>query len=57
MSRDLEWRELPGAALVATGLVTLIHLTPPSLFLGVDWLQLHLPARQYLAAADETAAA
>jgi hypothetical protein len=49
LSRDLEWRDLPGAALAATGLVTLIHLTPPTLFQGVDWLQLHLPARQYLA--------
>jgi hypothetical protein len=49
--RSLEWRELPGAALAATGLATLIHLTPPSLFRGVDWLQLHLPARQYLAEA------
>jgi hypothetical protein len=47
-----EWRrELLGAGLLATGLVTLIHLTPPTLFRGIDWLQLHFPARQYLAEA------
>ncbi len=45
------WRELPGAALAATALVTFIHLTAPTLFRGVDWLQLHLPARHYLAEA------
>lgn len=45
------WRELAGAALASAVLVTLIHLTEPSIFMGVDWLQLHLPARQYLAEA------
>ncbi len=40
-----------GACLAGSVLVTLVHLTPPTLFEGVDWLQLHLPARQYMAAA------
>jgi hypothetical protein len=44
-------RELAGATLAATSLVALIHLTPPTLFEGVDWLQLHLPARHYMAEA------
>jgi hypothetical protein len=39
-----------GAALAATSLVALIHLTPPTLFEGMDWLQLP-PARQYMAEA------
>jgi hypothetical protein len=41
-------REVGAAVLLATSLVALIHLTPPSFFGGVDWLQLHLPARQYM---------
>jgi hypothetical protein len=44
-------RELAGAALVGTGLTALIHLTSPSLFGGLDWLQLHLPARHFMAEA------
>jgi hypothetical protein len=44
-------REALLASLAATTLVSLIHLTPPTLFEGVDWQQLHLPAREYLAAA------
>jgi hypothetical protein len=44
-------RELGGAVLAGAGLTSLIHLTPPSLFGGVDWLQLHLPARQFMVSA------
>ncbi|MGD8896162.1 MAG: hypothetical protein PVJ73_09025, partial [Acidobacteriota bacterium] len=51
MRRSVDGREVLGAAFFATGLFALIHLTPPTLFRGVDWLQLHLPARQYMAGA------
>ena len=51
MRRRVDGREVLGAAFFATGLFALIHLTPPTLFRGVDWLQLHLPAREYMAAA------
>jgi len=44
-------RELAGAALAGSALTALVHLTPPSLFGGLDWLQLHLPARQFMASA------
>jgi hypothetical protein len=50
-ARPLGAREALGACAAATVLVSLVHLTPPTLFEGVDWLQLHLPARQYMAAA------
>ncbi|MGE0452015.1 MAG: hypothetical protein AB7O37_07555 [Vicinamibacteria bacterium] len=44
-------REALFGVLAAVALVTLLHLTPPTLFEGVDWLQLHVFNRQYAAAA------
>ncbi len=49
--RWLSWRELSLAGLAAAFAVGAIYLTRPTMFEGVDWLQLHLPARQHLAAA------
>ncbi len=51
LTRADAWRDVAGAALAGAGLTALIHLTPPSLFEGIDWLQLHLPARRFMAAA------
>ena len=44
-------RDLAGAGLLGAALFSLAHLTPPTLFDGMDWQQLHLPAHHFMAAA------
>jgi hypothetical protein len=49
--RDARASELLGALLIGAAVLSWAHLSAPTFYDGMDWLQLHLPAHQYMSAA------